>query len=335
MRLMCNSRFYQEAISHKGKQTFPRTILTFIIAYWVGSMLASLPVISVMMQTGYSAIEELVLLYMQEKMTDAEYQEAILKLQETFYASDAYQLCSMMGTAVLGSVGVFYMSVVEGRPLRQMGICLGKKQIVLTPLFWIMAGFGACLVGGILYISGAVVWSPAKWDATCLVAILAHLMRSGGLVTLVFGAFFPVILSHTKSPVRGCISAAVLFTFLYLPAPGTTVIAVINALLFSVFVTLFTLRVGNLWATWGIVAMWDIILGVGLGSTTSGGYRLPSLLSPTSHAEMVMSHGGDGGFSSGYAATLVLLVMMIVLLYLPVGTHTRQKTGAPTDEDPS
>ena len=253
--------------------------------------------------------------------------EAIEALTKQIAESEGYRVAELFGEAWVIAATVFVCLTFHRRSLATMGI---EKK-------------GAAKRYGLGFLFGILLCS-----LTILISVLSRASTFGGLssnVSYSFLFFFLLgyaiqgaaeeILIHgllLTSLARGLrwlpavLISALTFVFLHAANGGVTLLALLNVFLFGVFLGLFTIRTGSVIGAAALHAAWNFTEGRLFGCSVSGFPTEPGLFSVTADAARASTNGGAFGPEGGLAATMILMLALIAVLFLPSFGKKRRET---------
>ena len=101
-----------------------------------------------------------------------------------------------------------------------------------------------------------------------------------------------------------------------------SVLAFLNTALFGVFISLYMLRTDNIWGACAIHSIWNFAQGNLFGCLVSGMNVNSSLLISESDLARAVTNGGEFGPEGGLAVTIVLLIAVMCVVYIPTSKRT-------------
>ena len=209
----------------------------------------------------------------------------------------------------------------EKRPLRSVGL-LGTR--ILSKYF---LGFGVgalmlVIVVGLMLLSGNLTTDSSQTEpvgsAAELGAMLLMLIAwvvQGGSEEIITRGWYLGALGARYRPWVGVIASSMLFAVLHLTANP---VALLNLLLFGLFLALYCLREGSIWGVcgWHTAWNWTMVKCFGLsvsGHDITGGVFVN--LKPEGNPYL---SGGDFGPEGSIYATLIFVVGIIAVLLLTI-----------------
>ncbi len=216
---------------------------------------------------------------------------------------------------------ILWARFFERRELVSLGLV--RRRAVRDYLLGILLGVlllggavGLCVLAGVAEVK---VTAPApSWGLLAL--FFVGFLIQGLSEELLCRSLLMVSLSR-RWPLWACVTAnAGAFALLHLLNPGITVPALVNIFLFGLFASLLTLRLGSIWMAAAIHSLWNFAQGNLFGIPVSGIVGMPSPLTTTLATDTprhTLLGGGTFGIEGGLAATVVLVVAVAAVIFLP------------------
>lgn len=310
------SSFTLRAQSNRGKFTFLGSVVRLLLVLWVAEMVASLPAICISIGANFPTIYSLAEDVTAGLISAEEYQAALEQIILAQADNPIYAVASYVGLCAVVAGGFFYMLVLDHRPLHQTGVLVeqGKKKVL--PLFALLGALVIGLIALVVWLSGAVSFTPSSPSIWHLAAAVTDLIGSCAYLIFFLGAFLPVILSHTRGFWRGAIWTSVMLGIYLTPYTGVSILASVNGCLLALVLVLLTVRTGHIWSavlSYGAMR----VLGDVLFGDPAYAYLPHAILDPTFAPGRDLTHGGVGGYMGGLGTTLILALSLIAILYIP------------------
>jgi len=166
------------------------------------------------------------------------------------------------------------------------------------------------IVVGVMAVGGGVTvqtdgTQPTGYAAlgAVLILVLAFVIQ-GGTEEVVTRGWFMQVLGARYRPWIGVLVSSVLFCALH---AATQPVAIINLLLFGLFISAYYLREGSLWGVCGWHSAWNWAMMHGLGLTVSGHEPTGGVLFDLQTTGHPLLTGGDYGPEASLITTVVLL----------------------------
>jgi len=164
------------------------------------------------------------------------------------------------------------------------------------------SGVGAAIMGALILLLGWLVQGAAE----------EVLFR--GFLLQVIGSRFGVL--------AGVLITSILFALLHIFNANLGMIAILNLVLFGVFVAFYALQEGSLWGVFAVHSFWNWVQGNLFGMEVSGiPVRLEALIDLQEVGPDWLT-GGAFGPEGGIAVTLLLLAGVVVLWLLESRNHS-------------
>lgn len=125
-----------------------------------------------------------------------------------------------------------------------------------------------------------------------------------------------ISLATKKSIGFAIIINSVLFAALHLFNPGVTLIAVLNLVLYGVFVSVYMLRTNNTWGIGALQTVWNFAQGNIFGIYVSGLGVKNSVFSFVAKGSDILINGGRFGLEGGIAVTIKLCLGTVLTVVL-------------------
>jgi membrane protease YdiL (CAAX protease family) len=148
---------------------------------------------------------------------------------------------------------------------------------------------------------------------TVLILVLAFVVQ-GGTEEVITRGWFMQVLGARYRPWIGVVVSSVLFSALH---AATQPVAIINLLLFGLFMSFYYLREGSLWGICGWHSAWNWSMMHGLGLTVSGQEPTDGVLFDLQTTGNPLWTGGAYGPEASLITTVVLLagIAYIVMIH--------------------
>lgn len=254
--------------------------------------------------------------------------EAVRQLTESIAESDGYRIAELFGEAWAIAIAVFVCLAVQRRSLATMGI---EKR-----------GAAGNYVGGILLgavlLSATVLVACLSRAATfegysgnvnylfLLFVLLGYVIQGAAEELLIHGLFLTTLARHFRW-LPSVLISALLFALMHAANVGLTLLSLLNVFLFGVFLGLFVIRTGSVLGAAALHTAWNFMEGHVFGCSVSGFPSPSSLFLVTSDASRSVTNGGAFGPEGGLAATMILMLALIAVLFLPPFKKKRKPTA--------
>ncbi|MFA5561995.1 MAG: CPBP family intramembrane glutamic endopeptidase [Eubacteriales bacterium] len=302
-------------------------LLSFFGMLFVGQLLAVAPVMQVLMLVYQRLTEVLPASFFETLLEEGVQGETFARLSAFFDGLLTENICllaQLLGTLATIGLSVFWVVVLQKSDLRSMGFT--KKSafphyllglLLGTVLFAAAIGlnllFGAMTLEG---LAGSVRWG---W---IILFFVAFVVQGASEEILLRGALMGSL--RRSQPTWLAVGLnALLFAMLHLGNSGVGTVALLNLLLFGIFASLYRLRTDNIWGICALHTAWNFTQGNVWGALVSGIRVDAGLFVTTSLEGRERINGGAFGPEGGLAVTLVLLLAILLVGYLP-----RRKTAS-------
>ncbi len=226
---------------------------------------------------------------------------ALTILTSGFYIISAIFYCKHFekrNAATLGfrkkSAGYEYIS----------GLIIGLTMISITVLI------------GILFNAVEIRLSDTISPGLLLLFFIAFMLQGMGEEAL-FRGYLMITIAKRSSPWTAVIINSLLFSLFHVMNPNFNIIAFVNIFLFGIFVSVYMLKRGSIWAVGAIHAIWNFAQGNIFGFNVSGISNMSTLFESSYSQSGQLISGGSFGPEGGLATTLILTVFILIALLLP------------------
>jgi membrane protease YdiL (CAAX protease family) len=239
----------------------------------------------------------------------------------------------------VSSLGVVFLCrmLLDRRDVASIGLGRPPAGCAASPVGGVVLGLLAAgtpllalVASGVLRIEGIAV----SWVT---LAAVPALVMSAFYEELIFRGYLLRNMMDVGRPVWGVLLTSLLFALAHVPNPHflDSPLAGVNILLSGIALGLAYAATGNLWFATALHFGWNAAQALLFGAATSG-YPMPGILrlSPAGGAPDLLT-GGEFGLEGSAAATVAIVVLILVLLAIlngrrRLGDHTGQAlTGAP------
>lgn len=274
-------------------------------------------------------VPELMLDMVRENV-DLTNQAAIFKFSTQYKMSNDLITVQLYSTALGTLLAVVARLELERRPLRSLGFV--KKNAVRDYFIGLAAGFllfsGAV---GIALAAGGLQFDGVSAINTTLFVMLFGWLIQGMSEEVIFRGFLCNSLTqHCSRPVAAAISALA-FMAAHLANPGVSPLACVNLFLFGLFAAFYMFRFDSLWGVCALHAVWNFAQGNLYGIPVSGMDISATVLRLSQRAGGKVWNGGAFGMEGGLGVSIVLLIGLALVLFLP----KKGESGAPQDVKPA
>ena len=231
-------------------------------------------------------------------------------------------LISLFATAATTLICIIYCRKIERRSFASMGF---RKQ------GWLVRYLKGYAIGTVmLLLCALILWIMGDLDFAFaekipvfyLLAFFVGFAIQGMSEEVLVRGYFMVSLSNRCHIAAAVGISSVAFSILHLANPGISFLALLNLILFGVFMAVYILRTDDLLGACAIHSAWNFAQGNLVGIKVSGMAQLPSVAVMNPIGEQSLFHGGDFGLEGGLIVTFVLLIAISLTLFLPQKSQT-------------
>lgn len=227
-------------------------------------------------------------------------------------------LLSFLSTAILTFLLVRFG---EGRKIRTLGFYKEhwfRNFFVGISLGFIMISVAILILAslGFVTIQNPSI-QPTGAKAIIPMAILfIGFVIQGGTEEIVSRGWILNVVSAKYNKILGVFVATLYFTSCHIFNKGLNSIAVLNLILFSVFLCLYVLKTNNIWGACGLHAAWNFTQGNIFGLDVSGeAMRAGTLIDLDINGNQLLT-GGTFGIESGLAITIVIIIGIVGIIIM-------------------
>ncbi len=248
-----------------------------------------------------------------------------------YLSSTESVLASLFVTATTIILCIIWCKFIEKRSLYSMGF--SKKGIFPSYISGLFVGF---IMFSLVYLicasTGAIkfVGINPNVNVKLIVLFFIGFLIQGASEEIFLRGFF-MISAARRLPVGGAIAvSSIFFSLMHMSNTGFGFMPIINLALFGVFASLYMLRFNNIWGVCALHSVWNFAQGNIFGCSVSGLNLGESVFISEIDELRVMTNGGIFGPEGGIAVTLVLIIAIMFVVFLPSnkGEKTQEKTEA-------
>lgn len=187
--------------------------------------------------------------------------------------------------------------------------------------------FGLVLLAtsvGICCLLGEMTLTAQPFSIGTLVLFFFGFLVQGMSEEVLCRGYFMLSVARKNSLLAAILTNSVFFGLLHVFNPGVTPLAIFNIVLFGVLESVLVLRKGEIWTACGIHSLWNFAQGNLFGIPVSGSHVSCSPLVATVKSGEKLISGGDFGVEGGLCVTVVILIGILAILFLP---KTSKKNG--------
>ena len=253
--------------------------------------------------------------------------DAYRAVSEQITESAGYRIAELFGQAWIIALSIFVCLVIQRRSLATMGIEKrgAAKHYGLGLVFGVLLSAATVLIA---CLSRAATFEGFDGGSGVLLPlfVLVGYLIQGAAEEILFHGFFMTTLARRFRWLPSVLVSALFFSFLHAVNAGVTLLSLLNVFLFGVFLGLLTIRTGSVIGACALHAAWNVTEGLVFGCSVSGFPAISGLFRVTSDASRSVTNGGAFGPEGGLAATMVLMIALIAVLFLPPFGKKRQPT---------
>jgi membrane protease YdiL (CAAX protease family) len=242
-------------------------------------------------------------------------------------------LASLFVTVTTILLCIIWCRLVEKRSFYSMGF--SKKGAFKSYLVGLIIGL---IMMSLVYLicasTGAIRFVGVNSDVRVGLILLFFLgfMIQGASEEIFLRGLFMISASR-RLPIGGAIAiSSIFFSLMHTSNTGFGVMPVLNLVLFGVFASLYMLRFNNVWGVCAIHSMWNFAQGNLFGCSVSGLNVGESVLISEIDELRLITNGGAFGPEGGIAVTLVLLVSIMFVVFLPSNKNDKKEENFETKE---
>ena len=254
--------------------------------------------------------------------------EAFRAVSETITGSAGYRLVTLFGGAWTIAITLFVCLAVQRRSLATIGI--ERRRAPLRYAVGLLLGALLCSASVLLLcLTRAATFEGRSTDIGVLYLVFVffgYLIQGAAEELLVHGLLLTSLARRFRW-LPSVLLSALFFALMHVVNVGATALSLLHVFLFAVFLGLFVIRTGSVIGAAALHAAWNWFEGHVFGCAVSGYTPATSIFSVTLDAGRETTNGGAFGPEGGLAATMVLMVALIAVLFLP----SFKKKSRPTE----
>ncbi|WP_066497724.1 CPBP family intramembrane glutamic endopeptidase [Abyssisolibacter fermentans] len=214
---------------------------------------------------------------------------------------------------------ILYCKLVEKRSVNTMGFSKNNaifsyiKGLVVAVIVLIIAIVAAMITGSISYIGVS-----KNIDIVLYIAYFGGFFIQGMAEEVMCRGFLMTSLLKRTSVVTSVLVSSLVFAYphfstLFESGVIIGVIGIINLMLFSVFLSLYMIKDGNIWVSCAIHSIWNFLLAVICGINVSGSNQASSILAFSVNENLIILNGGKYGLEASVLLTIILVLCIILI----------------------
>lgn len=248
-----------------------------------------------------------------------------------------FTVLSLFATAIITLLAIVCCRGIEGRSSASMG--LSKKGMLKNYGVGYLVGMAMISATVVLSVSfGGAKFTGFNQGVSLLYVVLFFLgfLVQGMSEEVFFRGYFMVSCANRVHVAIAVFISSLAFSAMHLANPGITLFAVFNLTLFGVFAAIYVLRTDDLWGACAIHSAWNFLQGNIFGISVSGGGVSTSVFGTTFVEGREFLSGGAFGIEGGVCTTIVLIIGIALVLFLPQEKRPElPQEERLTEEDPS
>lgn len=223
-------------------------------------------------------------------------------------------IASLFVTGAATIVVMLYVRFGEKRRLTTMGFV--KKNAVADYLLGMViafAMFSACI--GMCVVAGAMEFNGYVLDGryVSITLLFAGFVIQGMSEEVICRGFMMTSFGSKAGAFAGMLFNSLVFGVLHLGNDGVAPLAMVNLVLFGVFMSVLMLKLNSIWMVCAIHSIWNFVQGNFYGVLVSGIDSGASIFRFESTEGLELLNGGSFGIEGGIATTIVLAVVIIIV----------------------
>ena len=312
-----------EALTGRSHSLFVE-ILIFFLVFYIANIPASfiLSIVAVANMISDPAFSEAI-------ASGETYELDYEKLLEFLTNPPEWVTCiNLFATVFLILAAVIYCTKIEKRPITSMGFRKTKSWFLE---YLVGAGIGAGLLAVtaglvVLFGGGSLSFTPSSFSPLFTVLFLLGYIIQGASEEIALRGYFMITLSKRQNMAVAVFASSLLFGLLHLANNGVSLLAVVNIIIFGVFLAVYMLKRGSIYGVLAIHSFWNFTQDKIFGFSVSGQGTYSSLFSFTPKFGMAIISGGTFGIEGSIVTTAVLIIALAVVFFLP--TSERELSGS-------
>lgn len=230
-------------------------------------------------------------------------------------STDEFTILSLFATAVMILLVVLFCRFLQKRRLSSLGFVKegGGVQYALG----MVIGFGMFSAAVLLCVAtGAVRFTgTGPFAASTFLLFTAGYMVQGMAEEVLCRGYFMVSVGRRYPMAVAVCANSVAFAALHLLNPGIAPLAIVNLILFGIFVSVCFIKTENIYMVGAIHSVWNLVQGNVYGMKVSGMGTSCTVFSAAMTDGKELINGGAFGLEGGLAVTAVLLAGIAVVYF--------------------
>ena len=318
-----NSIVFQEAA--KAQRKFKPVIqiliffLVYLIFYTIANLIVAVPMV-ITIANSFDELEPMVLSSDVSSITSFIQTNPSVLISSLFAVIVSYIVCFFYAKKVEKRNAVSLGYVRKGAPLQFiLGFIIGAAMMVAAGLLSAVTG------------NGEFTLNPSINYPMLILFFIGYLIQ-GGAEEIMNRGFLMVSLrsSFSKSKhknIWAALISSLIFAILHGLNPGMTFLSFFNLFGAGLFFAVLFIRFDNIWICSAAHTAWNFFQGHILGASVSG-LPSPASVFMFNDSGSHLINGGKFGFEGGLMVTLVQLIAIALLIFLP-SKRTENIAGLP------
>lgn len=238
-------------------------------------------------------------------------------------------IVQLFATGVATIIIMLYVRFAEKRPLRTIGFV--KKHAVTDYLLGMVIAFvmfsaciGMCVATGAMQFNGYVL----NGNYLSLALLFVGFIIQGMSEEVICRGFMMTSFGSKAGAFAGMLFNSLVFGALHLGNAGLAPLAMVNLILFGVFMSILMLKLNSIWMVCAIHSIWNFVQGNFFGILVSGNSFGTSVFSFGNVEGFEFLNGGSFGMEGGIATTIVLGISIIITLCIKPRSNDMQEVRA-------
>lgn len=227
----------------------------------------------------------------------------------------------MLYCTAAATLAVFiYCRFVEGRKLHTLGFY--KEGALKQYAVGLAVGFVmfSAVVGLNLLFGGIRFEGLQHFSVTGVLLVLGGFLLQGMSEEVICRGFMLTSALRNHRIWIAVLINSVIFGAAHLGNDGFNLFAMVNIVLFGVFMSLYMLRTGSIWGACAVHSIWNFVQGNFYGMPVSGIDSGDTIFRCSLTEGNAFVNGGAFGAEAGIATTIVLVLAAAALFLIPVRT---------------
>lgn len=257
--------------------------------------------------------------YLEAPMAGKDLMQSIMEISEAIMSSPHVAMINLflMGFYIPGTM--VYCKFIEKRSLGSMGV--RKKGMAKHYLLGLLIGFiMIAATFGLSVAMGAIAIERVQFSINWLIFVvfLLGFIFQGASEEFLFRGYLMNTLGgkcgNKYAVAIAVFISSVMFGLGHVMNPGVTFLAILNIVIYGVFMGIYMIVFDNIWGVCGIHTMWNFAQGNIFGISVSGSAKAVSIVSPALTQGKTLLNGGSFGLEGSLLCTAILVVAVLATL---------------------